>query len=929
MLQTIILFAVLGAGTGSLYALASVGMVLTYRGSGVVNFAAGAMGMTGTFAFWELADVFHWPTLLAMALGVSLSGFLGLLCHLLMSHLQKASNLTRIVVTLAMLVALEGLVGLKYPASNVYTVFGFLPSGSVHFAGTDLAWSRLTLIAISVGVTAVFAVIYRRTRFGMATSAVSENPQALMTLGWSANSVAAWNWILGAALAGLAGILLGPIIGVSVGLTTALLLPSLAAGVIGNFQSFWLTLGGALGIGIVQAELTRYVNVNGVEDAVPFAVILAVIVWRGRRIPQRGSIAERLPSVTNGIIPWKKVAVGVGLAFIAINFLPLQWVSALITTIVGAIILESIVVVTGFAGQISLAQWTIGIGAAFVTGWLRVWGLPFWLAIILGVLSAVPVGIIIGSAALRARGISLAIATLAFAVCIVSLVLTNPGFNANGNGLAIGNFSLFGISLVSTTHPQRFAMFSVIVLVIIGVIISNTRRGKSGRQMLAVRTNERAASALGLNVVGVKLGAFCYGAMIAALGGILSVIEFPIAIFTTGTSGGDIFQNIQLIDFGVLGGVGYAGGPIFGGQGQPGGIATQVFSYLSSNAQTYVTLVFGFLSLFVFIQAPNGIARMQKDIGYKKQTKRRAKKGLPPVARTQPIVLPAELPPPSAVESAVLEVEGLSVSFGAVRAVNDVSLTLRSGEVLGIIGPNGAGKTTLIDALTGFTDAQSGSVKLDGVEIRGLAPRQRANRGIGRTFQSLELFEDLSVFENVLAACEERGIGVWLKDTVHPGKPKLTDAALTAVRELGIEVVLERQPSEISYGMRRLTVIARAIAAKPRILFMDEPAAGLDARERTELIRIIRHLAKDWNMAILLIEHDVAMVSEVSDRMIALDFGSMIASGDPDEVRGHPSVIASYLGIDEEEVEQEEASGALSPIASTAGVGGSDDDASA
>ena len=127
---------------------------------------------------------------------------------------------------------------------------------------------------------------------------------------------------------------------------------------------------------------------------------------------------------------------------------------------------------------------------------------------------------------------------------------------------------------------------------------------------------------------------------------------------------------------------------------------------------------------------------------------------------------------------------------------------------------------------------------------------------------------------------------------------------MTAVRELGIEVVLERQPSEISYGMRRLTVIARAIAAKPRILFMDEPAAGLDERERSELVRIIRRLAKEWNMAILLIEHDVAMVSAVSDRMIALDFGSMIASGDPDEVRAHPSVVASYLGIDEVEVEQ-------------------------
>jgi sulfate-transporting ATPase len=898
MLHTVFLFAVLGAGTGSLYALASVGMVLTYRGSGVVNLASGAMGMTGTFAFWELCDVLHWPTLVAMVIGIVLSGFLGLLCHLLMSHVRQASNLTRIVITLAMLVALEGLVGLKYPPSNTYTVIGFLPNGEVTIFGTKFAVARLILIGISLALTAIFGVVYRTTRFGLATSAVAENPHALMTLGWSAGAVAGWNWVLGAAMAGVAGILLGPILGASVGLTSALLLPSLAAGVIGNFRSFGLTLAGALGIGIIQSELTRYVTIGGMSDAVPFAVILAVIVWRGRRIPSRGSTAERLPSVTSGLVPWKKVAIAVAIVIVAINVLPDQWVSAIIATVVGAVFLESIVVVTGFAGQISLAQWTIGACAAFVLGWLRVWGVPYWIAIPLGILSALPVGLIVGSAAVRARGISLAIATLAFAVCLVSLVLTNPSLTAQGNGLNIGDFSIFGVSFVATNHPQRFAMLAVFVLLAVAVVISNTRRGKSGRQMLAVRTNERAASALGLNVVGVKLGAFCYGALIAATGGVLAIIEYPVAVYTTGTSAGDIFQNIQLIDFAVLGGVGYASGPIFGGQGQPGGIATQIFSYISANALNYVTVVFGILSLFVFVQAPNGLARMQGDINFKKRTKRRLKRGLPPELRVPPISLPDLRPEPSPVESAVLEVEGLTVAFGAVVAVDDVSFVLRSGEILGVIGPNGAGKTTMIDALTGFANTRAGSVRLDGVSIGRLSPRERAKLGIGRTFQSLELFEDLSVYENILAACEARGIGVWLKDAVHPGKARLTDAALNAVRDLGIESVLERMPSEISYGMRRLTAIARSIAANPRVLFLDEPAAGLDERERGELVQIIRRLARDWNVAIVLIEHDVAMVTEVSDRMLALEFGAVIAHGAPDSVRTDPAVLASYIGID-------------------------------
>jgi sulfate-transporting ATPase len=921
VLETILLFAVLGAGTGALYAMASVGLVLTYRGSGVINFASGAMGMTGAFAFYELYGVFHWPVLAAMFVGVCLSASLGLLCHFLMSHLQKASNLTRIVVTLAMLVALQGLLGLKYPATSVYNIVPFLPNSTVRFAGSNLSVSRLILLGIAIGIAVCLAIVYRRTRFGVATTAVSENPLALSTLGWSANSVAAWNWVIGTALSGFAAIMLGPIIGVSLGLTTALLLPSLAAGVIGNFHSFSLTLAGAIGIGIVQSELTRYVStVNGIGDAVPFAVILVVIVWRGRRVPTRGSITERLPSVTSGVVPVKKVIVGVFALLVVINVLPLQWVGALTTTLIGAIILLSIVVVTGFAGQISLAQWTIGIGAAFVTGWLRVWGLPFWLAIVLGVLSAVPVGILIGTAALRARGISLAIATLAFAVCIVSLLLTNPAVTGYGSGLNTGTFSLFGINLSGVAHPQRFAMFAVLVLVLVGLAVSNSRRGRSGRQMLAVRTNERAASALGINVVAVKLAAFCYGAMVAALGGILSVIEFPVAIFTSGSSGGDIFQNIQLIDFGVLGGVGYVSGPLLGGQGQAGGIATEIFSYLSSNALTYVTLVFGFLSLLVFVQAPNGLAKMQQDLNYKKSTKRRLKKGLAPIPRTKPIELPAEMPVPSAVESAVLEVEGLTVNYGAVRAVDNVSFTLHAGEILGVIGPNGAGKTTLIDALTGFAPLSSGTVRLDGREIGKLGVRQRADLGIGRTFQSLELFEDLSVYENMLAACEKRNFWVWFRDVVHPGKPRLTDAALTAVKDLALEPVLARMPSEITYGMRHLVAIARAIAAKPRVLFLDEPAAGLDERERAEVVEIIRRLAREWNIAVLLIEHDVALVLSVSDRMLALDVGATVAAGLPEEVRSHPAVIASYLGVDEDQVLEGDV-----PVAEVSLTGGSDD----
>jgi sulfate-transporting ATPase len=414
--------------------------------------------------------------------------------------------------------------------------------------------------------------------------------------------------------------------------------------------------------------------------------------------------------------------------------------------------------------------------------------------------------------------------------------------------------------------------------------------------MLAVRANERAAASLGLNVIGIKLSAFCYGAMIAALAGIMGIVEFANATF----GNFDVFTSIQLIDYAIVGGVGFVTGPIIGGQGEPGGVGSQIFSYFSSSSQQYVTLIFGVLALVVILQAPNGMAKFQSTMHQKNLVKFRKLFHRAPKPARLPLAIPTDTPQPSPVEAAFVQVENITVAFGAVRAVDGVSLEIRAGEVLGVIGSNGAGKTTLIDALTGFIPLTEGTIRLDGDDVAKLSARDRARKGFGRSFQSLELFEDISVYENLLVACDPRDLLSWATDLVHPGKPQLSTAALTAIHELGLESILEKMPSEISYGARRLVVIARSIAARPRVLLLDEPAAGLDVQERDELVRIIRRLAEDWGMAVLLIEHDVALVSSVADRMIALDFGRLIAQGSPDEVRLNPAVIASYLGVDEE-----------------------------
>jgi branched-chain amino acid transport system ATP-binding protein len=241
----------------------------------------------------------------------------------------------------------------------------------------------------------------------------------------------------------------------------------------------------------------------------------------------------------------------------------------------------------------------------------------------------------------------------------------------------------------------------------------------------------------------------------------------------------------------------------------------------------------------------------------------------------------------------VLETTGISVSFGGVHAVVDVDLEVGDGHLVGLIGPNGAGQTPFIDAISGFVRCR-GRVRLDGQELTGLPPHERARRGLARTWQSVELFDDLSVRENLLVASERLSMARTLKEVVSV--PDDVPAELDSALELfGLAEIGEELPSELSQGQRKLVGIARALVAKPRLVCLDEPAAGLDTRESGELGRRLRGLA-DAGQAMMLVDHDMGLVLGICDDVVVLEFGKVIARGTPDTVRRDPQVIAAYLG---------------------------------
>jgi branched-chain amino acid transport system ATP-binding protein len=241
----------------------------------------------------------------------------------------------------------------------------------------------------------------------------------------------------------------------------------------------------------------------------------------------------------------------------------------------------------------------------------------------------------------------------------------------------------------------------------------------------------------------------------------------------------------------------------------------------------------------------------------------------------------------------VLRATGISVRFGGVQAVADVDLEVGEGRLVGLIGPNGAGKTTFIDAISGFVRS-AGRVELDGADLTGLPPHARARRGLARTWQSIELFDDLSVGENLVVASHRPSVWRTIRETVTVPDPRPAEIT-PALELLGLEETVDRMPSELSQGQRKLAGIARALVAKPRVLCLDEPAAGLDTRESEELGARLRGLADD-GQSMLLVDHDMGLVLGICDEVVVLEFGQVIARGAPAAVRNDPQVIGAYLG---------------------------------
>lgn len=404
MLNTIWEFLLLGLGLSPGYVFAAQGTVLVYRGSGVVNFAQGGFALIGAFTSLQLQNAGVSP-MFALLGGVVAAAVVGGLTYgVVMRRLSAASQLVRIVATLGIYVIITQALALHY-SDNTYYPATIVSQASIHIFGAPISKYDLVLFLFSIVLTAVLWAAYRYTKFGLQTSAVAENARSAAALGHPPERIGLINWTLGGAMGGLAGILIAPDIGLSVAEIGLLLVPALAAAVLGRFTSFWMTLLGGLIVAIGTSELTKYNLGTGWNEAFPFLVVIAILMFRSRSLLGRGETAAKLPQVGTGLVRMPLVVAGTVACAVLIAVLPISGQQAMTATLATAIIGLSLTVVTGYAGQLSLAQF----GFAGASGWMAAKlsssaGFTFWEAALVGVLVAIPIGLVVGLPALRSRG---------------------------------------------------------------------------------------------------------------------------------------------------------------------------------------------------------------------------------------------------------------------------------------------------------------------------------------------------------------------------------------------------------------------------------------------------------------------------------------------------------------------------------------------
>ena len=528
----------------------------------------------------------------------------------------------------------------------------------------------------------------------------------------------------------------------------------------------------------------------------------------------------------------------------------------------------SLNLINGFTGQFSLGHaGFMAIGAYVAASMTKLMGMPFAFALLAGGIAAAAGGLVVGIPTLRLAGDYLAIATLGFGE-IIRVIILNLDVVGGPRGLP-------GIP-AHTTFLWVYVIAAATVVVVRNLIWS-----RQGRALVAIREDETAAETMGVDTTRSKIMAFVVGAFFAGVAGGL----YAHKITFIDPSQFDFMKSIEALVIIVLGGLGSITGTV---------MAAFVVTFLPEILRAfadYRMIIYSLMLILMMLYRPRGLmgtaefSFRQLGLGDRR----------PAPGRGGQTAGTSDGPPP------VLEVRRVSMDFGGLRAVSDFSMTLRQGELVGLIGPNGAGKTTVFNMLTGLAEATSGRIYFMGEDVTRRKPSEINYMGVARTFQNIRLFTNLSVLDNVRIAFRGERPYSMTEALLRAGRystqeDQICRKSMEFLRLFGLEDRASEIAGKLPYGAQRRLEMARALATKPRLLLLDEPAAGMNPQETQELLELIRWIHERFDLTVLLIEHDMNLVMKLCQRIIVLDYGVTIADGGPVEIVKNRRVIEAYLG---------------------------------
>ncbi|MGW6398268.1 ABC transporter permease subunit [Streptomyces sp. NPDC055134] len=889
-MSDLLAFVLSGLVSGALYALLATGLVLSYSASGLFNFAHGATAYLCALAFYELHSGLGWPAVpTALLLVCVASPLLGWgLDRLMFRKLARVGETAQIVATIGLLVALPALglwvvellddagVSVK-PAENQFGLPGVGPSPAKNWQlmdGVGIDSDQLITWVATAAVALGLWILMRHTTLGLRLRAAVDNRSLVELRGMSADRLSTVAWMLSSGLAGLAGVLATPLLGLSAHDFTLFLFVSATAAVLGRFASVPLAFAGGLGLGVLQNLVAGYSSfaerITGFRTAVPFLILFAGLLLLTRRQRTAGTAAADAPPVdylagrawTRKWGPWAVAAVLLAASFYTVTT-PF-WSGILAQGLALSLVFVSFTVVTGLGAMVSLAQATFVTGAALVAGLLMSHGWPFIAAALVGTCVAAVLGALVALPALRLGGRTLALATLALAF-LADQVLFQMGWLRNGDtGWEIPR-PVFGPVDLSDDRAMGVAM--VVLCAAAVAALGALRNSPSGRAMLAVRSAPAAAMASGVSVIRTKLFLFTLSAGLAGFGGVMY------ASYNT---------RITATDFTAMTGLIWLAVVVAAGVRRPqfAVVAGLVYAIVPHLVADYVTdsvhlpvVLFGLAGL-ALANDPDGYCAA---ISVRRHRRGSTKPGTAGIGLSE-ATAQAPTPPQDGGAPPVLELRGLHAGYDGAPVLHGVGIAVHPGEIVALLGPNGAGKSTTCRTAAGLLTPLRGQVYVAGRDVTREGPVRRARAGVLLAPEGRGIFPALTIEENL---------------TLHlPDKHAREDVY---ERFAGLAARRNVTAGALSGGEQQLLALAPLLQEPPRVLIADEPSLGLAPRIVEDVFRLLTEL-RDAGTGLLLVEEKATEILGVADTVAYLDRGRVSWCGPRSEVRAD-RLTEAYLGL--------------------------------